>query len=324
MNKIDQEFTAFLNQIIKTKTPKEFHEVYTHALLPPGKLFRPKLAWAMAQEINPDIFSNSSARHNLFSFAAFLEIHHVYTLIHDDLPCMDDDDFRRGKPSLHKKFGEWKALLAGDGLLNLSYEMLFQMNSPELPLLGKLATKLLGAKGLIHGQAMDLTILDRPKKFREILEIHRLKTARLIQLSLLGGYLLAEQNQHHRHQTSKMIFRFGEQLGVIFQLLDDLTEIEEVMGEHEKAVNPWINHLFNETLWRTQRDLNQMKNFLEKSPHLTKATSEYFLKINQIILDKDCLRHLAEKKEIKKEDAQKELMPMMSILQFLGKANNLL
>ena len=100
-------------------------DVYFYASLPGGKLFRPHLVWSILKDLNPtqylDSIQNFNSNHAYLSSA--VEFHHTYTLLHDDLPAMDNDLTRRGKPCTHIAFGEWQALLAGDGLLNISYQI---------------------------------------------------------------------------------------------------------------------------------------------------------------------------------------------------------
>ena len=121
-DEISQNLKLHLKQCIPNQLMKE---VYEYCVLPPGKLFRPKLVYAIAKDLSEK--TNLQITQNHKYLASFVEVHHAYTLVHDDLPCMDDDDFRRGKPSAHKAYGEWKALLAGDGLLNVSYELLSKL-----------------------------------------------------------------------------------------------------------------------------------------------------------------------------------------------------
>ena len=109
-----------------------------------GKIFRPNIIWKYFCDINSLDISKikTSDFPNIQKLSSAIEIHHAYTLIHDDLPCMDNDDYRRGKLSTHKKYNEWKALLAGDGLLNLSYEILASINHPASSQLIKSFAKL--------------------------------------------------------------------------------------------------------------------------------------------------------------------------------------
>jgi geranylgeranyl pyrophosphate synthase len=110
------DFQQFYENWVETQIDNHsLKEAYQYVLFPPGKLFRPLLFLNLLEDngLNPQDY---------YETAVGLELHHSYTLVHDDLPCMDDDDMRRGRPSAHKKFNEWKAILIGDGLLNLSYQ----------------------------------------------------------------------------------------------------------------------------------------------------------------------------------------------------------
>ena len=207
--------------------------VYNHTLFPPGKLFRSKLSWAVAFDSSIEYTRDG----NHAFFASFLEFHHSYMLIHDDLPCMDNDDWRRGRPSSHKKYGEWKALLAGDGLNIASFGILSQITSPLLPLLFRLATWTLGSKGAIEGQAWDL--VENKKDFSSLIHICKLKTARLIQLSLVGSFLLT--SSHPPYRSCLNFAKLGYWLGLIFQLLDDLHDLID----ESKETNIWIFHYDN-------------------------------------------------------------------------------
>ena len=168
-------------------------DVYLYACLPGGKLFRPHLVWSVLQDLNPELAQSSSL--NLDSNHALLssgvEFHHTYTLLHDDLPSMDNDLLRRGKPCTHIAFAEWQALLAGDGLLNLSYQLLSKIKHPRSNELFRFFSWALGPKGLIHGQVMDLAH-EMNESFQNTLRTHELKTARLIQVSILGSAIIVE------------------------------------------------------------------------------------------------------------------------------------
>ena len=151
-SEISRQLTLHLNAQIPRG---EFGEIYRYSVLPAGKLFRPSLVWALALDLEENIRQDKGSNHAYLASA--VEIHHAYTLVHDDLPCMDDDDMRRGKPSVHKAFGQWGALLAGDGLLNVSYGLLSNITSPNLGKVLKIFAKFLGPQGLIQGQANDLS-----------------------------------------------------------------------------------------------------------------------------------------------------------------------
>jgi geranylgeranyl pyrophosphate synthase len=242
-------------------------EVMDYAVFPAGKLFRPKLVEAIALDLTHKL----SPDH--LHLAAAIELHHAYTLVHDDLPSMDNDLMRRGKASTHAHFGEWKAILGGDALLIASFNELARINHKNFKDIMKLMTWTTGAKGLIEGQFRDLGA------DKNIIRIHELKTARLIQLATLGSYLLSEKQT----LRGKIEFlRLGREIGVSFQLLDDLSELaEENVSPHEKVINPFISNL--------EFALNELRlshlrltaiTFKHRLTHIEKMLQEYF-KTNQ-------------------------------------------
>jgi geranylgeranyl pyrophosphate synthase len=245
-------------------------EVYQYAVLPGGKLFRPSLVWAILSDLNPELFKasgNAKSSHALLSSA--VEFHHTYTLLHDDLPCMDDDLERRGKPCTHIKYGEWQALLTGDGLLNISYQLLAKSNHPRTLELMRYFGWALGPKGLIHGQVMDLSH-EMTKSFAATIRTHELKTARLIQVAILGSAILASTKP--QRQLEKRLWRFSQLLGINFQLIDDLSElVESNLSEHELDVNPWLKFP-KETLSETKKSLERFET-LAKELNLLETNS---------------------------------------------------
>lgn len=240
-------------------------EVYQYALFPSGKLFRANLVWSILQDLNPSLYNiscnNFQSPHALL--ASSIECHHTYTLLHDDLPAMDNDTTRRGKPCTHLAYNEWKALLTGDGLLILSFELLTKIKKIDANRFIELLafyTWSTGPKGLIKGQYLDLSDLPYTE-LKSILHIHELKTARLIQVAILGSCLLAiEKNRI----IEKKLWRFSKALGINFQLLDDLSELSELpLSEHEKKINPWF--LFpTETSTKVQEELDIFENILNE------------------------------------------------------------
>jgi geranylgeranyl pyrophosphate synthase len=210
----------------------ELLEVMNYAVLGPGKLFRPRLVEAVAL----DLYNKFSSDH--LHLATAIELHHAYTLVHDDLPAMDNDMFRRGKPSTHAHFGEWKAILAGDALLIASFHELNRITHPHFRLIHKFMSWSTGAKGLIEGQFRDLSS-EGNLDVNSVVRIHELKTARLIQLATLGTYLLGEDITFR----GKIEFlRLGREIGVCFQLLDDLSELtSSEVSSHELKINPFIH-----------------------------------------------------------------------------------
>ncbi len=280
---------------------------YTWASLPPGKLFRPLLSAAIYLNHSngrPEEFDQLTS--NASKMAAFLELHHSYTLVHDDMPCMDDDDLRRGKASTHKQFGEWQALLVGDGLLGASWRLISQIDHPALLSFFKYSTWALGPKGLLQGQVLDLSE-EMTLSFNNLILTHKLKTARLIQTALVGGYCISDNPSFN---TAKAYHKLGEAIGVSFQLLDDLTELTEELGDHEQAVNPW--------LWASIKSTETLVSYLEQVKELTPSNAEllqevlahYFGTIHKKIEthQESILNHLSEE----------QLRPVKSLLKILS------
>lgn len=219
---------ALKKAIHASVTHPELRDILDYAVLPAGKLFRPRLVEALALDLTGQMTDDH------LHLAAALELHHAYTLVHDDLPAMDNDLMRRGKPSTHAKYSEWKAILAGDALLIASFEELMKVKSPKIRELHRLMSWCTGGKGLILGQFLDLGSLGKVTT-SEVVRIHELKTARLIQAAVSGSALISE------NKFSRSYFRLGREIGVTFQLLDDLNELtEKDLSTHEKEINPFI------------------------------------------------------------------------------------
>jgi geranylgeranyl pyrophosphate synthase len=164
--------------------------------------------------------------------ACAIECIHTYSLIHDDLPSMDNDDYRRGMPTVHKKFNDAIALLAGDTLLTLAFERISKsdVNASKLINILKILTTGIGLNGMAGGQALDLQF---DGNGNNILEIHRKKTAELIKASLLTAAEIIDLHPHEK----KTLAEAGETIGIAFQLADDLLDIEGDEQEVGKKLN---------------------------------------------------------------------------------------
>lgn len=312
-NEVNQLLEANLATHLNDLVPKshELREAYFYACLPAGKLFRPKLAIGVF-ESGPQkknvLEALSNPHSGLSYFCSAIEIHHAYTLVHDDLPAMDNDDMRRGKLSTHKKFGQWQAILVGDGLLNISYTLLASIAHPHSTKIIRLAGKMLGPRGLIHGQVLDLSH-EMNLSFQQCRETHFNKTARLIQFSLLGAEII-KNKQTPLAKEGKKWLRFGESLGLLFQFLDDLTELsEESLSVHESEINPWIS-FGEETLRETIKQLDLLTQ--QKELIQVMALVGYFEKIHQIVINdlETILSHLKKN--------QDQLGPVITRLNVLG------
>ena len=225
-------FEPRLKTLLKTQSPhRGVREVLEWATLPPGKLFRPKLVEALGLD------AKIEHKENLIHLGLALEIHHAYSLVHDDMPCMDNDDLRRGKAATHKQFGEWRALLAGDVLLAMSYAELENIESSHASQIRKIFHWATGPKGLILGQWIDLG-LEGVNSPATLLRMHELKTARLMQVAAL---CTAALSQKLTYTSTKAALRLGSQIGLVFQLLDDLDDLTAAeISAHEQEVNPFL------------------------------------------------------------------------------------
>lgn len=204
-----------------------------YSLLDGGKRIRGVLALAVCELLGED-------PRNALDFAAGVEMLHCYSLIHDDLPCMDNDDFRRGKPSCHKAFGEATALLAGDALQCSAFEAVASARDKEGNLLAPqriaAASAALargaGSRGMVLGQELDLAYEGKPMT-QEILEcIHHHKTGALINAAVLMGAAGAEGSE----EDCEILSRFAFTLGLVFQIVDDVLDVTSTAQELGKPI----------------------------------------------------------------------------------------
>jgi farnesyl diphosphate synthase len=195
-------------------------EAMRYAALAPGKRLRPFLVLASAQ-----LFS--VARRSALQAACAVEMVHAYSLVHDDLPAMDDSDLRRGRPTVHKAFDEATAVLAGDGLLTLAFEVLAQPDTHGDPavrceLVSALAVAA-GCNGMVGGQMFDLIAENRPElDIGAITRLQRLKTGALIAFSCEAGAILGKASTEAR----LALRGYAHDLGLAFQIADDLLDVE--------------------------------------------------------------------------------------------------
>ena len=199
--------------------PESIHKAMRYSLFAGGKRIRPILCIAAAQAI-----SDSPA--GIESAACALELIHTYSLIHDDLPALDNDDLRRGRPTCHKVFGEALAILAGDALLTLAFQVLAQLDCEptcKTSLIAELALASGTVDGMIGGQVHDLQGEGKHPTAALLEAIHHAKTGALLKASLrIGGiYAGADENQ------LQALSCYGEHIGLAFQIVDDVLDIEQ-------------------------------------------------------------------------------------------------
>ena len=199
---------------------KELQKTMGYSLFTGGKRLRPLMTLKAYEMYDSYI-------HDAMPYALAIEMIHTYSLVHDDLPAMDDDDFRRGKPSSHIKFGEAMAILTGDALLNLAFQTLFKAaifcKDKRAVKAGYEIAKASGHSGMIGGQVLD--ILGEKKKMTEdeLFHMYKGKTAALIQASILSGAIAGGASEG----DVEALRIFGEKLGIAYQLQDDLLDLQE-------------------------------------------------------------------------------------------------
>lgn len=200
--------------------PPELHEAMRYSVMAGGKRLRPILAILAYRAVGGD-------EDVIMTPACALELLHTYSLIHDDLPCMDDDDFRRGQPTLHRKYSEYIAVLAGDALHALAFELLAETSSPAVI---AEVSRAIGTEGMISGQVRDVQAEGKNVTLEQVEEIHRRKTGALIAASVKIGGLLAGASG----DMIAALDHFGRELGLAFQIVDDILDIEgdpEALGK---------------------------------------------------------------------------------------------
>jgi geranylgeranyl diphosphate synthase, type II len=199
--------------------PETIHRAMRYSLFAGGKRVRPILCLAAGRAVADDPRGIETA-------ACSLEFVHTYSLIHDDLPALDNDDYRRGKLTSHKVFGEAMAILTGDALLTLAFETLSKMDvtgDRKVSVMEELATAAGTVGGMIGGQVADLEGEGKPPNAELLESIHRAKTGALLRASVRMGAIYAGADE----QQLDAISRYGEHVGLAFQIVDDVLDVEQ-------------------------------------------------------------------------------------------------
>jgi len=211
-----------------TCTPEHLHEAIRYSVLAPGKRLRPILVLASAEAVGGDPDSVMPA-------ACALECIHAFSLIHDDLPCMDNDDYRRGRLTNHKVYGEAMAMLAGDALLTLAFELVAEAAGPVAPARVVSALTLIatatGTRGMVGGQVVDIESEGQPIGPEKLEYIHSHKTGALLTASSVVGAMLCGASDE---QQAKLC-DYGRSIGLAFQIADDILDI---VGDEAKIGKP--------------------------------------------------------------------------------------
>lgn len=209
----------FLNNSMpkENEKPEVLHKAMRYSVFAGGKRVRPFLALMINDVFGGDI-------DNVLYYASSLELIHTYSLIHDDLPALDNDDLRRGNPTNHKVFGEDIAIMAGDALLTLAFEF---MSTPEHPwgikIINEVAKAVGARNGMVGGQVADLEGENKKPTLEELEFIHKGKTMRLIEASCMVGALYNQVDK----STLDNIRKYGQNLGLAFQVVDDILDITQ-------------------------------------------------------------------------------------------------
>jgi geranylgeranyl diphosphate synthase, type II len=216
---------AALDRLLPAETtqPVSIHTAMRYSVFAGGKRIRPILCLEAARIFEPDAKPDASPA---IHAACAIEFIHTYSLIHDDLPALDNDDLRRGKPTCHKKFGEATAILAGDGLLTLAFQIIGESSTSAgrtLAILQEVSSAAGTVKGMVGGQVADLESEGKRVEPQTLEYIHRAKTAALIRASVSTGAISAGAGIADVARLRK----FGETIGWAFQVTDDILDVEE-------------------------------------------------------------------------------------------------
>ena len=228
LNKIAKDTNLFLKKFILKQKSSELLNPMKYGLLPGGKKIRSKLIADVGKIFNINY-------NKLIQIGAAVECIHAYSLIHDDLPCMDNDSIRRGKPATHKKFGEATAVLAGNSLLTLAFEIItnkknFLSIKQKIEILNLLAN-FSGHTGIAGGQELDLKFENKKKRLNQIIEMQKNKTGKLFNFCLQSVAIIAGRSKKEKISFGNL----GEDIGLLFQLADDFLDLK---GSEKKTGKP--------------------------------------------------------------------------------------
>lgn len=228
-----QIIESLLTKLLPSQHQADNHQLYAamhYSVLNNGKRLRPAMVYATGLALQTDISQ-------LHAAAAAVELIHCYSLIHDDLPALDNDDLRRGAPTCHKAFGEATAILAGDALQSLAFEVL---TDPELnpvspsqqAMMVAVLAKAIGPAGMVLGQAQDMAAENKLLNLESLIKLHKHKTGSLFSACI--EMALIASGQHNDPQTRESLLDYGQNIGLAFQIQDDILDItssNETLGK---------------------------------------------------------------------------------------------
>ena len=256
INQKIERIDANLEKYLKIKYPEKIYEAIRYSVFAGGKRMRPLLLLSVCEALG-------GSEEKAMPFACALEMIHTYSLIHDDLPCMDDDDYRRGKLTNHKVYGEAMAVLAGDALLNLAYEIMsaacFENFSEKSIKAMFLIAKSAGVEGMVGGQVADVLSETKNIGFDELMYIHSHKTAAIISSAVMAGAVIADVSDADLLNLEE----FAQLFGVAFQIKDDILDVigdSKLMGKPvgSDAKNNKVTYVTHIGLEKSKEDYNKM------------------------------------------------------------------
>ncbi|AZQ46350.1 (2E,6E)-farnesyl diphosphate synthase [Bacillus sp. RA(2023)] len=251
---VEEKLVSYANEL---QCPNVLREAMAYSLEAGGKRLRPLLLFATLQAFGKE-------RNLGVGAACALEMIHTYSLVHDDLPCMDDDDLRRGKPTNHKVFGEAMAVLAGDGLLTYAFQVIMAYEKKEISAEKKVRlvlelAKAAGPEGMVGGQVADMEAEGKQLTIDELEYIHKHKTGKLLEFAVLAGSILSDAT---KEQEEKLL-AFAKYIGLAFQIRDDILDVE---GTEEEIGKPIGSDVSNEkSTYTTLFTVDRAKDILEET-----------------------------------------------------------
>ncbi|BCD25070.1 dimethylallyltransferase [Bacillus cereus] len=251
---VEEKLVSYANEL---QCPNVLREAMAYSLEAGGKRLRPLLLFATLQAFGKEKNLGVGA-------ACALEMIHTYSLVHDDLPCMDDDDLRRGKPTNHKVFGEAMAVLAGDGLLTYAFQVIMAYEQKEISAEKKVRlvlelAKAAGPEGMVGGQVADMEAEGKQLTIDELEYIHKHKTGKLLEFAVLAGSILSDATE----EQEEKLLEFAKYIGLAFQIRDDILDVE---GTEEEIGKPIGSDVSNEkSTYTTLFTVDRAKNILEET-----------------------------------------------------------
>ena len=280
------EFNKYFNDLLELHlTNNDLSKAMKYGTFNGGKRIRPYLIKTFSKIVG-------IPKKSYLQLSAVVECIHSYSLIHDDLPCMDDDDYRRGKLSVHKKFNEAQAILAGDGLHDIAFEILssskIHKDANIRIKLVELLSSSVGIKGLAGGQSLDLSFENKKISKSQIIKMYHLKTAALFKFCCIAPFIIAKQSKKNLNFANS----YGENFGLIFQIIDDY--IDETGTYKKIGKTPGKDK---------KKGKSTILNYLEKNSavdYCEKRANQFFIRNNNFFTKlkilKDLLKYIIERK----------------------------